>query len=78
MVQKARIENNHTDILFENKFFFIEGIGKYLHARHFTFNVISSNIDLYKVDDLKDNLVTDGIFFVLFSGTVSFLDFPVV
>ena len=55
MVQKARIENNHTDILFENKFFFIEGIGKYLHARHFIF----SNIDLYKVDDLKDNLVTD-------------------
>ena len=44
---------------FKTSFFFIEGIGKYIHARDFIFNAISSNIDLYKVNDFKDNLVTD-------------------
>ena len=59
MIHKARNEKNHKEVLFQNKFFFIEGIGKYIHARDFIFNAISSNIDLYKVNDFKDNLVTD-------------------
>ena len=59
MIHKARKEKNHKEVLFQNKFFFIEGIGKYIHARDFIFNAISSNIDLYKVNDFKDNLVTD-------------------
>ena len=59
MIHNARIEKNYKEISFQNKFFFTEGIGKYTHARHFIFNAISSNVDLYKVNDFKDNLVTD-------------------
>ena len=44
------------DIIFENKFFFVEGVGKYIHAREFIYNCISSNNDLYRVNDFKNDL----------------------
>lgn len=44
------------DIIFENKFFFVEGVGKYIHPRELIYNCISSNNDLYRVNDFKNDL----------------------
>ena len=37
--------------------FFLEGIGKHLHIRTFTYNIIASKKDIYNVNDFKDDLV---------------------
>lgn len=57
MISKARIEKNTLDCLSDNKLFFLEGIGKYLHVRTFIYNIIASTNDIYGVNDFKDDLV---------------------
>lgn len=49
------------DVIFENRSFFVKGIGKYLHAREVILKRISSNNDIYiyiyMVNDCKNDLM---------------------
>lgn len=57
MITKAKIENNALGVLSDNRFFFLEGVGKYLQTRTFIHNIISNNEDIYSVNEFKDDLV---------------------
>ena len=56
-VKKYKKGKTAKDIIFDNEFFFLYGIKKYIHARKAIFKVISSNNDIYRVNDCKDNLM---------------------
>ena len=87
MSYRARKNKNHYELIHKNIDFFSESLKKYIDARNFIYNGIKAYIDIYNVNDFKNDLdvnnlnnfkidlVTDWIFFVLFSGTVSFQDF---
>ena len=55
-VKKNKRGKTAKDIIFDNTFFFLEGIDKYIQTREVIVKVISSNNDIYRVNDCKDDL----------------------
>lgn len=56
---KAKIEKNPHELIWRHIDFFSESIKKYMYARNFIYNGIASYIDIYNVNDFKNDLVID-------------------
>ena len=56
-INKARIEKNYFDAILDNRFFFLERIGRYLKVRTFVHSIIFNNTDAYNVNDFRNGLV---------------------
>ena len=59
MSYKAKRYKNHYELMQENVDFFNESLKIYTEVRNFIYNGIKTYIDIYDVDDLKNDLVFD-------------------
>ena len=59
MSYKAKRYRNHYELMQESVDFFNESFKIYTEVRNFIYNGIKAYVDIYNVDDLKNDLVFD-------------------
>ena len=57
IIAKARIENNHLELIIEHQSFFLEAIGKDAYIKNFIYGLVKTNSDICQVNQFKDYLM---------------------